>query len=309
MQPIIVNEGRRQAAVAHLRQRGVTLPTWSELAEPGLSRTDVPTELSQVDPDAADPTNLWRVHWFNDAARTRPRGRSRPPRAASGADRRQSADRRDARPPLPDDRRAQGAGCLRLSRAAPGDRTLRSDGATAPSGRRRAITAAAASPSRAFSAAAALPCCRPGMSRERFDWLERWVTRSGGHRPHARHREQRQGDLRQVRRARARPGQRHRQPVLRVRQLPDSLPLHRAARSTASFAHMRRPIRDYRLAAFVSATGSAGTIAAGDYLKAAHGTQHRRGRGDRMPDDARATATASTTSRASATSTSRSSTT
>ena len=70
MQPTIVNEARRRAAVDHLRRRGVTLPTWTELADPGVSRLDAP-ELGQVDADAADPANLWRVHWFNDAARTR----------------------------------------------------------------------------------------------------------------------------------------------------------------------------------------------------------------------------------------------
>ena len=36
---------------------------------------------------------------------------------------------------------------------------------------------------------------------------------------------------------------------------------------------IKRAHPDYRLAAFVSATGSAGTIAAGDHLKAVHGTK------------------------------------
>jgi hypothetical protein len=39
------------------------------------------------------------------------------------------------------------------------------------------------------------------------------------------------------------------------------------------FSHLKRAKADCRLAAFVSATGSAGTIAAGDYLKARHGTK------------------------------------
>ena len=42
-----------------------TLPTWSELAEP--DRFDAVPDLPSVDPDAPDPANLWRVHWFNDA--------------------------------------------------------------------------------------------------------------------------------------------------------------------------------------------------------------------------------------------------
>ena len=58
--------------------------------------------------------------------------------------------------------------------------------------------------------------------------------RAGGHRAHAGHRVQRQGDLRHVRRARARSRQRDRQPVQRVRQLPGALALHRAGAREAS---------------------------------------------------------------------------
>ena len=67
-----------------------------------------------------------------------------------------------------------------------------------------------------------------GMSQERFDWLGAMGERARGHRAHARHRIQRQGDLRHLRRARARRRQRDRQPVQRVRQLPGALALHRA---------------------------------------------------------------------------------
>ena len=39
------------------------------------------------------------------------------------------------------------------------------------------------------------------------------------------------------------------------------------------FSHLKSTSPEYRLGAFVSATGSAGTIAAGDYLKALHGSK------------------------------------
>ena len=112
-----------------------------------------------------------------------------------------------------------------------------------------------------------------GMSQERFDWLGQWVTRARGHRAHARHRVQRQGDLRQVRRAGARSGQRDRQPVQRVRQLPGALALHRPGAGEASSRRCARVAATCRLAGFVSASGSAGTLAAGDYLKDKHGTR------------------------------------
>ena len=71
------------------------------------------------------------------------------------------ADRRAARPALSDDRRAQGAGGLRVPGAAAGHRPIRSRRTIARSGRRPATTVAAAWRSRASSGAAAWPCCRP----------------------------------------------------------------------------------------------------------------------------------------------------
>ena len=97
--------------------------------------------------------------------------------------------------------------------------------------------------------------------------------RSRGHHPNARNGKQRQGNLRQVRGARARPQQRDPQSVLRIRQLSDSLSLPPAPRSIACSRTCKAKPEAARLAAFVSATGSAGTIAAGDYLKSRHGSK------------------------------------
>ena len=67
IQPEIVDRKRRHAAIERLRQLGVRLPTWSELADPGEIEPHRLPSLAQVDPDAADAANLWRVHWFNGA--------------------------------------------------------------------------------------------------------------------------------------------------------------------------------------------------------------------------------------------------
>ncbi len=63
-------------AVAALREGGVLLPSFAQLAEPATIPEEVTARLAGVDPDAADPANLFRVHWYNDAAR---RGRDQPP--------------------------------------------------------------------------------------------------------------------------------------------------------------------------------------------------------------------------------------
>ena len=97
--------------------------------------------------------------------------------------------------------------------------------------------------------------------------------RPGRRRPHAGHREQREGDLRRLPRAGRGSRQLRPQPVRRVRQPPRPLRDHRASPRPRCSTHVRTGRRDLRLAAFVSATGSAGTIAAGDRLKDEHGTR------------------------------------
>ena len=60
----------RAGAIALLKAKGVRLPTFAELAEPALIPQDVRDAVAKVGPDDAHPLNLYRVHWFNDLART-----------------------------------------------------------------------------------------------------------------------------------------------------------------------------------------------------------------------------------------------
>src|SRR5262249_45368785 len=60
----------RARAVGLLREKGVRLPTFAELAEPDLIANDVRAALGSIGPDDPHPLNLHRVHWFNDLART-----------------------------------------------------------------------------------------------------------------------------------------------------------------------------------------------------------------------------------------------
>src|SRR2546423_10172746 len=68
--PEISNKTVRQRAVKRLRELNVTLPTLSELADPDLISDRQQAILSTVGPDDPVAANLWRVHWFNDEART-----------------------------------------------------------------------------------------------------------------------------------------------------------------------------------------------------------------------------------------------
>src|SRR5690606_1078684 len=54
---------------ARCRDAGLRLPTFAELADPSLLPPAATAGLAEVDPDAPDPRNLLRVHWWNDAVR------------------------------------------------------------------------------------------------------------------------------------------------------------------------------------------------------------------------------------------------
>ena len=62
--------------LGRFREAGVVLPTFAELRDPSTIPPAIATRLAAVDPDAAHPLNLFRVHWFNDASR---RGRAATP--------------------------------------------------------------------------------------------------------------------------------------------------------------------------------------------------------------------------------------
>jgi cysteine synthase len=108
-----------------------------------------------------------------------------------------------------------------------------------------------------------------GMSRERFDWLSKWVAdpadviRTPGTESNVKEIYDRCAELAQD---------------------PDNIILNQFSEFANYlihyhctgqafdhvFSHLKAANRGYRLAAFVSATGSAGTIAAGDYLSTVH---------------------------------------
>jgi hypothetical protein len=69
--PGVVNAGQRRAAVARARERKVVLPTFSNLASPSTIPESVRTHLRNVDPNAPNAENLWRVNWYNGPDRDR----------------------------------------------------------------------------------------------------------------------------------------------------------------------------------------------------------------------------------------------
>src|SRR5512140_2283348 len=72
----IVDRAIYERAVERLRELGVALPTFKQLADPDSIPQRTVASLGAVDPDAPHPSNLFRVHWFNDDTR---RGRAAVP--------------------------------------------------------------------------------------------------------------------------------------------------------------------------------------------------------------------------------------
>ena len=83
----IVNTEAYASAVESLRAAEIRLPTFAQLMDPSILPPDAGEILSRVDPDAPGPTNRFRVHWYNDATRKKPREGTRLPGVATDAHR------------------------------------------------------------------------------------------------------------------------------------------------------------------------------------------------------------------------------
>ena len=269
MRPIVVDYARKRAAVDRLRQVKGTLPTWSELAEP--DRFEAVPDLSSIDPDAPDPANLWRVHWFNDAART---GCAAVPahlvlpKELTGIDAPVVVLIGRRFPMIAAHKVLAAYACL-VPRLVTGRFDPARDRAVWPSTGNYCRGGIAISRILGCRGVAVLPA---GMSRERFDWLGDWVSDPGDivRTP---------GTESNVKEIYDKCAELARDPdnvILNQFSEFANYLIHYSCTGRAFervFAQVTARNRSSRLAALVSATGSAGTIAAGDYLKMRHGSR------------------------------------
>ena len=266
----VVDTGALQRTVDRLRDARVVLPTFGQLANPGLIPPKVREGLSAIGPDDARPLNLFRVHWYNGASRTElleVPDHVVLPRELTGVDARIVVALGDRFPLIRAHKVLAAYGCLAPRLAS---------GAFDPT-RHRAVWPSTGNYCRGGVAISRLLGCRgvavlpEGMSRERFDWLGRWVS-----------------DPADVVKT---PGTESNVKEIydRCKELeadPDNVILNQfsefgnylvhflatgaALERVFESLHEREP--SLRLRAYVSATGSAGTIAAGDHLKERYGS-------------------------------------
>jgi cysteine synthase A len=263
----VVDDVTLARSVERFRANGITLPTFAELANP--ARID-PARTAGVDPGAADAANLFRVHWHNDLAGGRVAVPDHVvlPRALTGVESPIIVALGDRFPMIGAHKVLAAYACL-----APRVVTGQFD----PT-RHRAIWPSTGNYARGGVAISRIMGCRgvavlpAGMSQERFDWLDRWVA-----------------DPSDIIRT---PGSESN--VKEIYDACNALALDPANFVLNQFCEFGNHLAHYavtgralervlesvaarqpglRLAAFVSATGSAGTIAAGDALKERHGTR------------------------------------
>jgi cysteine synthase len=269
--PDIANRTVYDRAVGRLRDARVVLPTFDELADPSRLPDRVVAGLREVDPDAADPRNLLRVHWWNDASR---RGRAPVPEhvvlpeSLTGVSAPIVVALGNRFPMIGAHKVLAAYACL-VPRLVTGrfDPTVQ-----------RAVWPSTGNYCRGGVAISRLLGCRgvavlpEQMSAERFQWLERWVAepddvvRTPGCESNVKEIYDRCAELEKD----------DRNVILNQFAEFGNYLAHLACTGAALAAiheSLRAQRSGLRLAAFVSATGSAGTIAAGDALKQRYGAK------------------------------------
>ena len=252
-------------AVQHFGQRRIALPTFAELAEPQRIDPARTAGLASVDADAAHGLNLFRVHWYNDAART---GLAQLPahvvlpEALTGVAAPIIVVLGDRFPMIHAHKVLPAYACL-VSRLVTGRFDPTRHRALWPSTGNYCRGGVAISRTVGCHGVAILPA---GMSDERFHWLEQWVTspddivRTPGT----------ESNVREIYEACESLAKDPANVVLNQFSEFANYLAHYSVTGRA-FEHVFRAVKAQNpglaLAAFVSASGSAGTLAAGDWLK------------------------------------------
>ena len=261
----------RTRAIALLKDKGIRLPTFAELAQPDLIGKEIGGALGKVGPDDPHPLNLHRLHWFNDLAR---RGRAGTPvhielpEALTGVEARIVVVLGALFPMIRAHKVLAAYACL----------TPRLVSGRFDPTRQRAVWPSTGNYCRGGVAISKILGCRgvavlpEGMSQERFDWLSQWVSapedivRTPGTESNVK-------EIYDECAALARDPAN--EIVNQFSEFGNYLAHWRCTGPALErvFEALRKKSRDLRLAGYVSASGSAGTLAAGDYLKDMHATR------------------------------------
>ena len=265
----VVDDASLANSIARFRERRISLPTFGQLADPSIFDAAVVGDADKNDPD---PRNLWRVHWYNDLAGKRVGVPDHVvlPASLTGIESPIVVVFGDRFPMITAHKVLAAYACL-APRIVTGQFDPTRHRAIWPSTGNYARGGIAISRIMASRGVAILPA---GMSQERFDWLDQWcenpaedVIRTVGTESNVKEIYDACNELAKdpgnfVLNQFCEFGNHLGHYEVTGRALGHAFEVARAASG-----------RDWRLAAFVSATGSAGTIAAGDRLKDDYGAK------------------------------------
>ncbi|HLY81651.1 MAG TPA: pyridoxal-phosphate dependent enzyme [Acidimicrobiales bacterium] len=255
-------------SVKRFREQGIALPTFAELADPSRIPAPVQAGLAAVDRHGPDPLNLYRVHWYNKAAdggRTDVPEHLVLPPELTGTPARIVTLLGNRFPMIRAHKVLAAYACL-APRIVTGQFDPTSHRAVWPSTGNYARGGVAISKIMGCRGIAVLP---ENMSSGRFAWLESWVTepadivRTPGS----------ESNVKEIYDA---CDELARDPANVIFnqfcEFGNHLAHYQATGRALErvFEALREDDADLRLRAFVAASGSAGTLGAGDYLKERH---------------------------------------
>jgi cysteine synthase len=257
-------------AVRRFRESNIVLPTFAQLRDPSTIPGPILDSLGGVDRNAADPRNLFRVHWYNSLDGSGPLDvpdHVELPPELTGVDARIVLAFGDRFPMIGAHKVLAAYSCL-APRLVTGRFDPTVDRAIWPSTGNYARGGVAISRIMGCRGVAVLP---EGMSRERFEWLDRWiehpddVIRTPGT----------EANVREIYDECERLAQDPRNVILnQFSEFSNHMGHYEVTGPSLErvFTHVTED-RPGTLAAFVAASGSSGTLGAGDYLKNAHGAR------------------------------------
>lgn len=266
----IVDDAVHARAAALFGQAGIRLPKLSELANPASIDKNILAALDDVDPDLPDPLNLFRVHWYNAADRRHQDsvpGHIVLPPELTGIEAKIIVALGDRFPMIGAHKVLPAYGCL-VPRLVTGQFDVEAQRAVWPSTGNYCRGGVAISRILGCRSVAVLP---EGMSQERFSWLEKWVANSSDilRTPGS------ESNLKEIYDACHLLAKDPRNVILNQFSEFGNYVIHRAVTGPALQAIFEsvKNAGPLTARAFVCASGSAGTLAAGGHLKSALGLE------------------------------------
>ena len=248
----------------YFKEKGVVLPTISELRNPHSISDEIKNKVLKLDKDAMDPANLFRVHWFNK--RDHSQFLDVPehivlPSEFTGVEAKIIVNLGRYFPLITAHKVLAAYGCL-LPRILNGTFDYTKHKAVWPSTGNYCRGGVAISKILGFKSVAILP---EGMSKERFNWLEKWVEdkndiiKTTGT----------ESNVKEIYDACNELEKDKNNDIINQFDEYYNYATHRAITGSSFEKSFLKVKADSNLKArfYVSASGSSGTLAAGDYLK------------------------------------------